>query len=635
MKALKEKRISLRSLWRRGLVILSLFALVFASCNDSGSGGGDSGGLRIVEIIVNAQPKADQYMGKPVDLTGMTLDVYWNNGTKTVVAWEDEKSNIVAFPRIFTGYYTTDWNQRFQGMNSCLIRYKGQETRAFLQGKAWGIVRTNTRDLETIDGTIWGIDPNHYNLGIRWTGKDSLKNEAFVDDDEFNFSGVTLEADYFYWDRVNQRLERDVKPLSLGDVTYKIMPSYDMKDSGDSTGYIEFTVGEDFNYFLPCYRADGVTPRAFCYPDGVTTSAALDTVHVVTSIELVDFAGFDDYYYWEPNDNVAWAARLAGAKLKVNYSGGQPFRTFPIEDLAYKQKIWWNAEASNSPWSNIPNTDWPNTRPWAWSDFDIVPIKYPLTIKKNDNPGITLYYRGATYFQKVDVLTKLEGINVVAKSGGDIDFDPAQASDNDIRKDLRGARGLADLITVTATYSAYNNSSVQNKKPLELTYLGYVQDRILRTGPGLEYIPYYTFDKGTEDDNTYNSAWEKWDAARAKGKLDVLPRAVTIGHHVRESDLFPNAAAGEGVYDELQYNPVTGVLNPGAVPYIFANRPFFNWNLIRDAATPSGIVYPAGMPAKYKDMVRGWVWVINNDASGIKQPPKAAVQKPIVNWLVK
>jgi len=35
MKALKEKRIGLRSLWRRGLVILSLFALVFASCDST------------------------------------------------------------------------------------------------------------------------------------------------------------------------------------------------------------------------------------------------------------------------------------------------------------------------------------------------------------------------------------------------------------------------------------------------------------------------------------------------------------------------------------------------------------------------------------------------------------------------
>jgi len=630
MKALKEKRISLRSLWRRGLVILSLFALVFASCAASGTDGDDSGGLRIVEIRVKDQPKVDQYMGKPVDLTGVTLQVFWNNGTNTVVAWEDEKTNMVAFPRLFTGYYTTDLNQRFQGMNSCLIRYKGQETRAFFQGKAWGIVRTNTRDLERIeliDNTIWGIDQNHYNLGIRWTGKDSLKNEAFVDDDEFNFSGVTLEADYFYWDNVNQRLERDVKPLSLGDVTYKIMPSYDMKENGDSTGYIEFTVGEDFNYFLNCYRADGVTPRANCYPDGVTTTAALDTVHVVTSIELMDFAGFDDYYYWEANDNIAWAARLAGAKLKVNYSGGQAPKTFPIEDLADRQKIWWNSEASNTG-INIPNTDWPITRSWLWKDFDIAPIKYPLTIKKNDTPGITIYYRGATYFQKVDVLTKLESVNVAAKSGGDINFDPAQASDNDIRQDQRGTRGLADLITVTAIYSAYNNSSVQSKKPLELEYIGYVEDKLWRGGPGQSYIPYYSFDKGTGDDSTYNSAWDKWFSAVGKGKLDVLPRAVTIGHHVLESDLFPSVIPGEGVYPTNQYD-IFGNLIAGATPYAFADRPWFGGNLVRRADVP------VGTPAGVRDMIRGWEWVWNNDGSGVKQPAKALVQKPIVNWIVK
>ena len=42
MKALKEKRNSFRSLWRMGLVILSVFALVFMACGDSNTGTPDT-----------------------------------------------------------------------------------------------------------------------------------------------------------------------------------------------------------------------------------------------------------------------------------------------------------------------------------------------------------------------------------------------------------------------------------------------------------------------------------------------------------------------------------------------------------------------------------------------------------------
>jgi hypothetical protein len=89
MKALKEKRLSLRSFLRRGLVILSLFALVFASCGDSGGDGGDPTDPGItpppaapyVESItlLVAAPTNPSFQGMPPDLTGMALEVKWSN----------------------------------------------------------------------------------------------------------------------------------------------------------------------------------------------------------------------------------------------------------------------------------------------------------------------------------------------------------------------------------------------------------------------------------------------------------------------------------------------------------------------------------------------------------------------------
>ena len=106
MKALKEKRVSLRSLFRRGLVILSLFALAFAfaSCGESGGGGGDptptSGptappvppDLKHVEKLeIRKHPTMYSFEAGAVDLTGLVVAVHWNdNGVKSI-EWVEVK----------------------------------------------------------------------------------------------------------------------------------------------------------------------------------------------------------------------------------------------------------------------------------------------------------------------------------------------------------------------------------------------------------------------------------------------------------------------------------------------------------------------------------------------------------------
>jgi len=94
MKALKEKRIGLRSLWRRGLVILSLFALVFASCNSSGDDGGgeteptDVTGPKVTGITISlAGLSAKQYEGTKIDPTGLKVTATYDDGdTKEIPA---------------------------------------------------------------------------------------------------------------------------------------------------------------------------------------------------------------------------------------------------------------------------------------------------------------------------------------------------------------------------------------------------------------------------------------------------------------------------------------------------------------------------------------------------------------------
>jgi len=100
MKALKEKRISFRSLWRMGLVVLSVLALAFAACGESESGsntgpGNGSGvnpqqpvGKAPRSIMVLEPPITSGgpvYEGRDVSLLGLKLAVTWENGeTETV-----------------------------------------------------------------------------------------------------------------------------------------------------------------------------------------------------------------------------------------------------------------------------------------------------------------------------------------------------------------------------------------------------------------------------------------------------------------------------------------------------------------------------------------------------------------------
>jgi len=100
MKALKEKRVSLRSLFRRSLVILSLLALAFAvaSCSsDSGGSEGPSGptgstdptgpeptGKYVKDLVVLKHPNMYSFEGAAPNLSGLQVAVYWSDNTMTI-----------------------------------------------------------------------------------------------------------------------------------------------------------------------------------------------------------------------------------------------------------------------------------------------------------------------------------------------------------------------------------------------------------------------------------------------------------------------------------------------------------------------------------------------------------------------
>ena len=129
MKALKEKRVSLRSLWRKSLVIFCILALafVFASCNtdDNGNdiGGNGNGGTPTptppvevrdpiaVEIAVRSALVINRagYEGMAPDISGIQVDVRFDDGKVETI----DAADLSVYPPIFHQRHTTIHQEHF------------------------------------------------------------------------------------------------------------------------------------------------------------------------------------------------------------------------------------------------------------------------------------------------------------------------------------------------------------------------------------------------------------------------------------------------------------------------------------------------------------------------------------------
>ena len=519
MKALKEKRISLRSLWRRGLVILSLFALLFAACSDSttedstsnngdGGGGNVSKGKEINRIEITKLPRP-QYLGQPVDLEGIEALVYYTGDPKPVQV--TDKSKFSASPRIVWGYYVllneTTGKDAFVGMDKVLITYyDGQgnsaaniwqfaDNRPTATGENksertdWvvGIVREDTRlahkDWVTGDGNS-GLD-GLYDNGLNITGVPNMTKKAYFVDDEWkdlNFSGLKLEALY---------QDGATKGISTDDINWRIVPDYnrDKNAEGAHPGWLYITVGaldlENINYdifsgaFGTPANGSGTGPGSVTsgykpipgfdgFPDwvntgGITKRVALDAVYTVAGFDVVLEKDIEDYFFFQPNTPKAWKDRLvdANAKLEVRYDGTNATKSLSVKELADQELIWWNSNPVEV--SVIEH------------DFAVLQLKYPFT-KANPEPHILVYYRGGLTPVPIDVYTVLQEVKAESKAGGDLEYPgtrPLKGRDNDAPYKIGGSeKDFTSKIKVTATYAAYNaNAKKPSSDPYELKWM--------------------------------------------------------------------------------------------------------------------------------------------------------------------
>jgi len=187
MKALQEKRISLRSLWRRSLVILSIIALVFAACGDSDNGDSPGPGpgpapRTIVAMEMETQPYFAAstigapwaFEGFPVLLDGFSVYVRYSDGEYGVI---NDLSRFTVLPRTFVSGTDPHPDPIVGGIpaNEYIILYTGDDI-------SW------SQTIEVDPSGVRPLERMHYVGG--------LATRTYYSDEIPNFEGIELALRY-------------------------------------------------------------------------------------------------------------------------------------------------------------------------------------------------------------------------------------------------------------------------------------------------------------------------------------------------------------------------------------------------------------------------------------------------------
>ena len=211
MKALKEKRVSLRSLFRRSLVILSLLALAFAmgSCADTSgdSGGGDTPPppppppvapvaplvtlKTVTGMTVLSHPYLPSFEGAAVDLTGLKVLVFFEDYYGVKSAFPVGPDKIAVYPSIAYVDDAAVNNNYFSYFNQYTILYNGDD--AFPAS-------SSTRQNVYIPGVVALADYTdvyeYPNGGAHQQGIKLSKIGKVYEDIDISPDGLTLTAKY-------------------------------------------------------------------------------------------------------------------------------------------------------------------------------------------------------------------------------------------------------------------------------------------------------------------------------------------------------------------------------------------------------------------------------------------------------
>jgi len=554
MKALKEKRISLRSLWRRGLVILSLFALVFASCSDSDDGGAaaTSGGPKPYSIEVITNPTDSSYMGLPVELNGLKVLVRYTDGTVRV---ETDTTKFTTEPRWATGGYLSGGQVSgvagiqsagaYYGLRNYYLNYVEAglafQTKINLQNDDAVIplyrgTGTIARPVDPVTGKETGV--YFVSDGLQITGINTRKDKELKVDDTPSFGGIALEGNYRKDNQKGDFTGTGTKKVIdlTPDMDWRIIPYYDGGDPKKSgSGGIYITVGR--NYLAPdseLFKPYGLGKDKSGLPNdtvpldiGVTAVSPLDKVHHVIGLDIETAPTLDPFFYWQDdnvvNDISPWLGRVRNtAMLKVTYSNDSS-RVVGIPELEWENQVWVNKPAA--PQTTQPGLSSTVVNPAEsldkfWRPFTMAGILETakllgtadpsLIYTKIKNPQIGFYYRGEWAFLSKPVFTKLARLEAVPKAGGDqitVDLKPQDNDHQSVDADAFGK-----LVTVKAWFTAYSDPDLEQDFTVGFWGSGDVTDITIAGEGAPTKADKYSMDFGKAD-TIYGTTSKGWGVA--------------------------------------------------------------------------------------------------------------------------
>jgi len=471
MKAfLKEKRIGLRSLWRRGLVILSLFALVFSSCDDTSGGGSSAPSGKVpLEIRVKTQPQKQNYEGMPVDISGIEVEARYAGSNPLLWVPVTDLSPYGVYPKFVEG--TNDGKDA-----TVKDRYyfystgDGTLVRTLIEVKVSNLIRSRNDVVATPDGNPYKPNPDHgdnqdfWGQGVQiYAPEGGYTSEYYVDDFP-NFNGIHVQGHY---------KDGSLKDIPLTqDLRWEIRPNYKKAPdtgSGDlvitiggPTGYSEWGANSIGGYAPPWENTGAGSTK------GVEVSVPLTKVYHITDVKVKTPPPFEGIFYWEEDSSSKWLSAsgrdgyVKDAELEVTYSDGET-RTINMVDAVRLNTVWYNANPIN------------NERPIAVRGiYDTVKYENKQSqlsdtwpnLKGKTAPQITFYYRGYKVPYDVYVFNRLTGITATPKAGvatpivADMTF-----PDND--NVGKNAKWFAEQIDVVATFSASSDSTKTRTLPLK------------------------------------------------------------------------------------------------------------------------------------------------------------------------
>jgi len=456
MKALKEKRIGLRSLWRRGLVILSLFALVFASCNSSSDDDSPGPSSKKVPLEIKVSGTVKTWEGIAVDVTGAKVEARYAGPTP--LAWvtvpeAEVKANYGIYPK---------YGQR--GGTSYILYTIADGTPVYAQfsSATANLVRKDSSSATNpADNMNQNQDSNISANGLQVTVTNYRKTYR-VDEFPDLVTGIKVQGHY------SDGSIQDI-PLSL-DMRWEIQPDYS-KAPATGPGNLVIAVGGNTAGSPGDSLWNSIGIGGYAPPTDQnyeTVTIPLTEVYHVIGIEIANpddiKAALDKspMFYWMDDRNSAWlnadgtGGRVKDAKLKITYSGGPlPFQVLDMRDAVRTNTVYWNYN---------PNGD---ERPLTVRGID-------ESVTKVDNqkslwpmhraPKIYFYYRGHTVAYNVPIYNRFTGISVTPVSetdqaNGYISIDMTHRdNDNVILK--TPAQDFAGKIKVVATFTATSDTTL-------------------------------------------------------------------------------------------------------------------------------------------------------------------------------